>query len=563
MFRMLAFVTAFLAAASLASAQSQTVTAPDSPVLAAFDFDGTDVETGPYTLIAYENARGSVALTSRFRHSGTRSVEIRDVAGDGDFAELQGFFREMPSGKVFVHFAFMLAEPAESMNIALAGAGHFGLRKDGFGFWLKCEKGTLYQVSNRKDLALFQPRAFTWYVADVAYDVDAGRYDLQVSAEGEARPLVSLRSLPNPMGLRGSRIHKFSFIGDPPGIDRSNARFYVDDIVVRADHAVPQEGPFLAPGRRMLFIDVYRYYRSLLYEKPGCVPALGPEDFGLTSVDLHDLAEHGRLRLYDELADRRVVAAAPDLGELAGGRLAAMVLWGQGCAAGCRGACSLPFFEKAHAQVPEAKLYGLSRVFALAAQQRWQEADELFADSYPDWRGDPRFPAISALLGMARGDLDAAEYGLNAGSDRDPSPAEYPVLRRLWAGHLDQPLVRELRDAFPTTWSEHVEAALAAEHRYYVLIWREQYDAARAFADRMVDHLRAMQIPAGAWLERRGDALFWRGDVRGAGQSYEEALTTLADPAPVYAKLSDVYFALGDSEAERRYREKVYGSLRR
>ena len=533
----------------------------ESPVLAAFDFDGEDVETGPYTLIAYENARGSVAVTSRFRYSGTRSVEIRDVAGDGEFAELQGFFREMPHGRVFLHFAFMLAEPSQPMNIAVAGRSHFAMVQDGFGFWLKDEGGILYQVSAGKDLPLFRPVAFTWYVADVAYDVDQGRYDLTIAAEGQKDPVVAVRSMPNPMGLPASHILKFSFIGDPPGSDRSNARFYVDDIVVRADHPVPDEGPFVAPGRRMLFVDVYRYYRSLLYERPGCVPALGPEDFGLADAELRDLAESGRLSLYDDLADRRSAVLPKDLGEPLGPRLEAMALWGRGCAAGCRGACALPFFEKAQATVPDAKLYAISRVLALAAEKRWEEADALFASSYPDWRDDPRFPAVSALLGIARGDLDEAERALLVAADSEP--ARHPALRRLWAGNLDQALVRDLQAAFPDSWAQHLESALAAEHRYYVLLWQESYGPAREVADRMIARLRGLDLPAGAWLERRGDALFWLGDVRGAQESYEQALGLLADPAPVYAKLSDVHFSLGDVEAERRYREKVYGSLRR
>jgi hypothetical protein len=89
----------------------------ESPVLAWFDFEGEAVETGPYTLIAYEDARGSVRLTTRYRLSGFRSVEIRDVSGDGEFAELQGFFREMAGGKVCVHFAVLIALPQEGLNM--------------------------------------------------------------------------------------------------------------------------------------------------------------------------------------------------------------------------------------------------------------------------------------------------------------------------------------------------------------------------------------------------------------------------------------------------------------
>ena len=219
------------------------VRAESNDILVWYDFDAETVETGPYTLIAYENAKGSVSLTTKYRFSGSRSVEIRDVAADGEFAELQGFFREMPSGKVYVHFAFMIAEPAESMNIALAGEGHFAMRKNGFGFWLKTQGGHLFHVTKGKDVKLLPVQAFTWYVTDVAYDVDRGSYDLSITAEGRKPPLVSLRAVPNPVSLPGSRIHKFSFIGDT-GDDTSNVVYYVDDVVATLQaSSLRQSGP--------------------------------------------------------------------------------------------------------------------------------------------------------------------------------------------------------------------------------------------------------------------------------------------------------------------------------
>jgi hypothetical protein len=79
----------------------------------------------------------------------------------------------------------------------------------------------------------------------------------------------------------------------------------------------------------------------VLYEKPGCCRP-GARDFGLTSLDLHELAEAGRLGLYDDLADRRTSQAPNRLDPPVGERLEAMALWGRGCASGCRGACALP-----------------------------------------------------------------------------------------------------------------------------------------------------------------------------------------------------------------------------
>ena len=93
----------------------------------------------------------------------------------------------------------------------------------------------------------------------------------------------------NAVGIPGSQLRKYSFIGDLPGRDRSNAWFYIDDIAITNDIPV-SETPFVAPGRRMLFVDMYDRYVARLYEKPGCAPVLAYEDFGLSSTDLSELA---------------------------------------------------------------------------------------------------------------------------------------------------------------------------------------------------------------------------------------------------------------------------------
>ncbi len=126
------------------------------------------------------------------RLSGYRSVEIRDVAGDGDFPELQGYFAARSKGKLFLHFAFMTATPFEELNIALAGPQWFNLRKDGIGFWLKTREGHLCQVSDSMPKKLFLLEPFVWYVVNAAYDIDQGSYDLVIQKEGLEKPVVSL-----------------------------------------------------------------------------------------------------------------------------------------------------------------------------------------------------------------------------------------------------------------------------------------------------------------------------------------------------------------------------------
>ena len=81
-------------------------------VLASYSFDD-DVATGPDTFAIWQGARhskggrGHVRLSSAFHLSGHRSVELQDIAGDGDFPELQGYFPVRREGQLFFHFAFL------------------------------------------------------------------------------------------------------------------------------------------------------------------------------------------------------------------------------------------------------------------------------------------------------------------------------------------------------------------------------------------------------------------------------------------------------------------------
>src|SRR5262245_33672105 len=163
-----------------------------SNILVSYSFDDEQLATGPDTFAVFARSRGTVRLNGANRLSGYRSIEIHDVAGDGDFPELQGYFEPRSKGKVFLHFAFMTATPYEEFNIALAGPQWFKLRKDGIGFWLKTQEGQLYQVSDSMPKRLLPLEPFVWYVINAAYDIDQGHYDLLIHKEGIERPVVSL-----------------------------------------------------------------------------------------------------------------------------------------------------------------------------------------------------------------------------------------------------------------------------------------------------------------------------------------------------------------------------------
>src|SRR5262245_21030474 len=242
------------------AALAPTVSGQTSPsVLVQYSFDDNSLESGPDTFAVFQKAKGSVHLTTDNRFSGYRSIEIRDVAGDKDFPELQGYFQLRTHGKVFAHFALMTTNPDEEFNIALAGPEWFELRKNGIGFWLKTIDGYLCHSSDSIPKKLFAIRPFAWYVVNVAYAIDAGTYDLVVFEEGQQDPVIFLQGEANAAKQPGSAVDKFSFIGDT-GADESNVIYYVDDVIVGVDESVTQL-PFVAPGRRKLFVDYWNDYQ--------------------------------------------------------------------------------------------------------------------------------------------------------------------------------------------------------------------------------------------------------------------------------------------------------------
>src|SRR5215510_3297326 len=118
-------------------------------ILVSYSFDVDNFATGPDTFRVFNFAKGNVSLTTTYCHSGYRSVELRDVAGDKEFPELQGYFVVRRKGQLRAHFSFMTTAPNEPLNMALAGPQWFTLHKDGIAFWLSTEDGVLYQHSDK------------------------------------------------------------------------------------------------------------------------------------------------------------------------------------------------------------------------------------------------------------------------------------------------------------------------------------------------------------------------------------------------------------------------------
>jgi tetratricopeptide (TPR) repeat protein len=537
-------------------------------VLASYSFEDA-VATGPDTFAIWQGARhvptgqGSVSLSGAFHVSGYRSVEIKDVAGDGDFPELQGYFPVRTAGRLFFHFAFLTADPKEEINIALAGPRFFQMDKDGIAFWLGTREGRFVHVSDSIPKKLFAVEAFVWYAVDVAYDLTAGTYALTIHREGQDAPLVALKDQPNTTRQPGSAVDKFSFVGSPYG-DTSNAVFYVDDVVIGTDESVNQL-PFVAPGRRKLFVDLFAEYQKQLRERPRCLPMAGPEDVGFSSSDLSDLAREGLLDLARRVlgAERAQVDMAK-VGEKWRKAFTAVADWNAGCQALEEGDAkrALVHFERASAAVPEGRLFAFSSVLALVGLKRFGEADERLA-LLTDGRDDARYAVVSAYVGLARGDLDQAEAWLRDPASRVLDREANPLLA-LFQKTFPAELLEVLRSRLGPAFGERLEETLVAEQYYYVQLWKGRYDAARDYALRMGERLRRAGVPANVWAERAADAAFYRRDLSEARQLYEQAIQGEKDNGTLmslYLKLADIAHLSGDLETERALREHYYGTL--
>ena len=534
-----------------------------SNVLVSYSFDDQELATGPDTFAVFEKARGSVQMTTEVRFSGYRSLEIREVADDGDFPELQGYFKLRSSGKLYLHFALMTASPFEELNIALAGPEWFRLHKNGIGFWLRTREGNLYQYSDSMPKKLLPMEAFIWYGVDVAYDISAGAYDLMIHREGQEKPLVSLQQQANAPNHQGSAVDKFSFIGDT-GEDTSNVTYYVDDVVIGTDERIVQV-PFVAPGRRKLFVDYWNDSQRNSRGQPVPLDIMDLSDLGVGPKEVESLKADGVWELLLQMAggQRPRSVTSLDISSEGGRLLQAVSSWSNGCAALRRGeaAAALGSFEKAERLVPAGKIFGLNAVLSLAALGRSQDVDARLSAISAEWQNDLRFPAALAMIGLARQDLELAEQWLHPHAELVPDEIGLDLIRRVRSGPLSRPVLDEVRRQFPESWQDAIRDAWVAEQYFFVLLWKGQPAAAQQFARRMVDQYQRLGIPKSKWLERMGDAAFFQNNFTEALDYYESSLKE-SDNSGILVKVSDVYFRLGDFDKERLYREKVYGSFR-
>jgi hypothetical protein len=509
-------IIAFFSAGNT-SAQPQA--APSA--LVHYSYDDDLVDTGPDTFSVYQSGQGSVTLSTVYRFSGYRSVEIRDVPGDGKFPELQGYFPLRSKGKLYLHFALMTTDASQELNIALAGPEWFKLRKDGIAFWLKTAGGYLTAISDSMPKKLFAIRAFVWYVVDTTYDIDAGVYDLRIRQEGLETPVADVRGQSNAASQPGSKVDKFSFIGDHD-TDESKVVYYVDDVLVSVDEAIAHQ-PFVAPGRRKLFVDYWSAAQRERAGHPAPLPIMSLTDLGIGSAETAALRQDGAGELLGEILSGKTVRIPDDMPDRSRTTLQSVISWRDGARALAAGDAELALaqFGRASQLSPSAPLFQMDAVMALANLARWDEVDRRLAGIVPQWRDDPRLPATLAMIGLARGDLDAVDRQLREGAE---------------------------------------SSGLMAEQYFLTLLWKGDSARAEGFGEQML--ALGSDSEQALWRERLGDAAFLAGHIERARDRYAASLAHHPRPRSVWLRLSDVYFKLGDFEKERTFRERVYGGLR-
>jgi tetratricopeptide (TPR) repeat protein len=262
---------------------------------------------------------------------------------------------------------------------------------------------------------LFPIEPFVWYFADVRYDIRRGTYDLTIRREGSDRAIVDLEGQPNATSTPESSVDKFSFVGSVFE-DDSDVIFYVDDVVIGTDEKVIL-APFVAPGRRKLFIDRWREAKELMMKSPGCPPVLSLADFALSGAE-------------GDFEGQQVVRE-----------------WRSGCALLERDpVAAAQLFAKEAAEHPGAAIFAISELLALARARDDEAVTRRWRELEPILRNDVRYGMIAALA-----DLDRAEQWF-----RENAREEELFFVLLWKGEF----ARAASLAEKEKWHEHAGDAL-------------------------------------------------------------------------------------------------------
>lgn len=529
-------------------------------VLVSFSFEDSQLRSDGKAFSLFESGRGSVQSSTRYHYSGYRSLEVKDVPGDGQFPELQGYFPLRESGKIYLRFNLLTPTPDESLNIALAGPAGFALKKDGIGFWLSSKKSWLYHTTDSIPTKLFQLQSLVWYSFKIVYDLERGVYDLSVTEEGKSLPIIDLKNQWNASHQIASKLDKFSFIGDL-GTDDSAVVYYVDDVLVATE---PNFGSLATRSqvRKSLSFDGWHELKRNSSEKALCPHILEPRDLGIETSNYAVLKSHGLIEPLEkilagngqEIPDRGL---DPRLRDLVGGINA----WSRACLALKSGDFSSAekSFRLAKSLQPMVKMHPLGLAIALAAQSRWADVNEIIQEVYLQWQDDPRFDLALAIMGLMRKDLRVSAQVLAKFSPQLVRDLNDPLIQRVWQGVADRSTLNEIKIKYPSKWKEIISAPQLAESYFYVLLWQGKFADAFAFADGLYVQLRKVGGHAGVWGLLSGDALVFGDKLEPAIERYSQALVESDSRLQklLWSRLADVYAKTGDLKKEQRARKKI------
>lgn len=538
---------------------AQAVLRPDQ-VFVNYSFEDESLSSSTHIFDVYEGGRGSVRQSHRFHYSGYRSLELIDIPGDKDFPELQGHFPVRDRGKLYLRFALLTPTPEQTLNIALAGPQGFSLKKDGIGFWLSTKDGWVMHTTDSIPTKLFQLRGLTWYLFKVIYDLESGTYDMQVSEEGQQAPFIKLTRQWNAAHQPGSKVDKFSFVGDVEE-DKSSVIYYVDDILVGVDDSIAML-PSRVPEKKDIQIEGWYDLKEKMGYNPSCPLVFEPEDLGVTR-DVKSALVSAQLMpvLKTALVEKKLIVVPAGLDEKTTSVLGAINDWTQGCEALHKkeGAAAEAAFRKALAKSPSAKLFGLSLALSLATQLRWQDVDQSIGEIAKDWVSDPRFDIAMAEMGHLQQNLKVSAGLLVKFSPALLSDLNDVLVQKIWLSTLSGADLLELKKKYPLRWKELLAAPQIAEHYFYVLLWQNQARDAAVFSEKIYSQLFKAIGATGRWGILSGDALMFAKQWQQAIARY---LQVLKEPQQVngqlvLARLASAYAKTNDLANEKLIRARM------
>jgi len=480
-------------------------------VLVQYGFDSTlpSVEDGFYI---FENSRGFVEPTSAVRFSGYRALELQEAAVDGTFVELQGVVPPITSGEVLFHFAFLVRNPEEELNIAVAGPAHFYMRRDGIAFWLKTIDGMLFHHSDSLPRRLFKLRANIWYVVDVVFHVEAGTYDLRILTPQAPTPPVLLEDQPNAINAPGSKLAKISFIGDLE--DRSTVHYFIDDVELRAlstplrltiptsatggtpAHfrtlsAPPASAPTTGPERdfiyqgapsspRRTYFDEYLELKKLELSLPQCLPVTSLRDFGVLPALLKsDAVLQQEVRQAMKLPSAQFTSPPIFTTRVAAG----VFLWRHGCQELIDGKIqeARDDLRQGLALLPDAPIVQASNAMLANMTKNHPEVEKQLLALSSAWMEDARLPVLLGMLSAYHENFADMREALTGVATRMGEDNAARLIGTLLVGKHTG--FATLKVMFGENWKQELDDLYIGQSYYFALLFSGRPQEAVTFAE--------------------------------------------------------------------------------